>query len=132
MEHRITFLIPARARCQIRKAEGQPGFFHWLYVEPNYRRRGYGIELMRFAINYMKEYLEMDILKRAKSCQRNAGRLGYKRTGRASDKYLDCELWIKKGNRSQLPVSRLQVLKVVLYHRETSKTEVLYLSNHLH
>jgi GNAT superfamily N-acetyltransferase len=129
MERRITLLIPARATAQVRKPEGGPGFFHWLYVEPNYRRRGYGIELMRFAIHYMKEYLQMDIRNRAKSCQRNAGRLGYKRTGRTSDRYLGCELWTKKGNRSHLPVSQLRLLNVVQYRRKNGQTEVLYLSD---
>jgi GNAT superfamily N-acetyltransferase len=131
MERRVTILIPSRASAQVRKSKGQPGFFHWLYVEPNCRRRGYGIELMRFAIHHMEEYLQMDIRNRAKSCQRNAVRLGYKNTGCASNRYLGCDLWTKKGKHSQLPVSQLRLLNVVHYDRKDGNTEVIYLSNHL-
>ena len=45
----------------------KPAYFKSLYVNPRFRRRGYGLELMKFAIDYMQEFLEMDILSGAKS-----------------------------------------------------------------
>lgn len=129
MERHITLLIPRRASSQIIKPVGKPGYFHSLYVYPGYRRRGYGLELMKFGIRYTHEFLQMDILRTSKACQRNADRIGYRKTGGASDRYLGCEFWRYCGKPSQLPVSRLHILKTVNYKRLTGKTEVLYLSN---
>lgn len=131
MVHRITLLIPGRAKGQLIKPAGERGYFHWLYVNPRYRRRGYGMELMKFAIEYAQEFLEMDILHRSKTCQRNAARLGYKKTGQQSDRYFRCELWRYRGGKSQCLRSRLRVLKKMRYQRNDGKTEVLYLSNSL-
>ena len=131
MEHHITLLIPGRASSQIIKPDGKPGYFHSLYVNPRYRRLGYGLELIKFAIQYTQEFLELDILRASKACQRIASRIGYRKTGSASDRYLRCESWRYCGMPSQLPASRLHILKVVNYRRDNGKTEVLYLSNAL-
>jgi GNAT superfamily N-acetyltransferase len=131
MERRLTLLVPGRARSQIIKPDGERGYFHSLYVDPGYRRQGYGLELMKFAIQYAQEFLEMDILRCSKACQRNAAKIGYRKTAYASDRYLGCDLWRYRGTRLQLPISRLQLLSAVHYERTNGRTEVLYLSNQL-
>lgn len=128
MVHRITLLIPGRANSRIIKISGEPGYFHSLFVEPGYRRQGYGLELMKFAIQHLQEFLQMDILRRSKSCQRNAARLGYRNTGNVSERYQGCELWEHCSFPEQLPVSRLRLLRTVHYDRKDSNTDVLYLS----
>ena len=129
MERRITLLISGRASTQIIKRDGENGYFHYLYVNPSHRRQGYSLELMKFAIQYTGEFLEMDILRRSRACQRNATKLGYRKTGRASDRYFGCDQWRYTGAGSQFPISRLKLLTAVHYQRTNSRTEVLYLSH---
>jgi hypothetical protein len=129
MENRLSLVIPGRALSQIIKPAGKPGYFHWLYVQPRFRQRGYCLELMKFAIDYSQEFLEMDILRRAESCQRNAARLGYQRTGQSSDRYFGCELWRYCGPKSKHYRSQLKLLKMTQYKRLDGRTEVLYLGD---
>jgi len=131
MEHRVTLLLQRRARAQIIKNDGEPGYFHWLYVEPSYRRRGYALELMKFGLQHTQEFLEMDILRRAKACQRNAAKLGYRGTGADSDRYFGCELWRHTVNGELIPVSRLSLLRSIIYEGPRGRTEVLYLGDRL-
>jgi|ERR1041384_5129550 ribosomal protein S18 acetylase RimI-like enzyme len=132
MENRFTLVIPGRALCQVVKPANKPGYFQWLSVEPRYRRQGYCLELMKFAINYSRESLEMDILRSAKSCQRNAARLGYRKTGDSSNRFYRCELWRYFGSPSKRYRSRLKLLKTIRYERCDGTTRVLYLSTSLH
>lgn len=130
MENRFSLLIQGRANSRIIKPGGQPGYFRSLYVEPSHRRKGYGLELMKFAIQYTGEFLEMDIRRQSKVAQRNAARLGYRKIG-PSERFIECELWRHPDPRSELPRSRLHLLKRVRYRRADGRTDVLYLSNSL-
>jgi GNAT superfamily N-acetyltransferase len=130
-EKRIIMLIQRRAICEVIKPRGKPGYFHWLHVKPRYRRQGYALELMKFAIHYTREFLEMDILHKSKVAKRNAARLGYCKIGH-SMRYSYCELWKHGQTQLRLPGSRLKLLKSVRYKRMNGSTEVLYLSNSLH
>ena len=130
MEFCFTLLIQTRARSTVIKPRGRPGYFRSLYVEPRFRRKGYGLELMKFAIQHTREFLEMDIRRQSTVAQRNAARLGYRRVG-PSSRFTDCDLWRHGNPRSELPRSRLRLLKTVGYERIGGKTEVLYLSNSL-
>jgi GNAT superfamily N-acetyltransferase len=129
MEYCVTFLVQGRASARIIKLDGEPGYFDSLYVNPRYRRRGYGFELMKFALQHSQEFLEMDILRRAKACQRNAAKIGYQRTGEASQRYVGCDLWRYCGVRRPLPVSSFCLLSSVTYEGKKGKTEVLYLGD---
>lgn len=131
MEKRITLLIPGRASSRLIKPRGKPAYFKSLYVNPRFRRRGYGLELMKFASEYMREFLEMDILYGAKECQRNAARLGYRKIGRPSDRFSGCALWQYYGVGNHFAPSRLKILRKITYQRRSGRTEVLYLSNSL-
>jgi hypothetical protein len=130
MEDRFTFLITGRGKAQVIKPADENGFFHWLYVNPRYRRHGYGLEIMKFAIQYVREFLEMDILTDAKVCQRNAARLGYRDTG-PSPRYLRCRLWLYQGSKIACEPSRLTVAKRIRYRRVDGITDVLYLDRTL-
>ena len=128
-ERRITLVVPHRAVSRVVVPEGDTGFFQSLYVHPRHRRRGYCLELMKFAISYTREFLEMDIKKRtAEAAQRNAARLGYVKLGQ-SERWVNCELWRFQGSRSKLPAGRLRLLRKVTYERKSGVSEVLYLGN---
>ena len=130
-ENRITFLIPRRARVQIiRPAEGS-GYFHSIEVKPRFRRQGYGLELMKFALHYTKEFLELDILCQSKVMQRNARRLGYRKTGQRSKRYVGCKLWRHNRHHVCLPSSQLRLLRTIQYKRIDGQTEVVYLAKSL-
>jgi GNAT superfamily N-acetyltransferase len=128
MTDRFTLLIQGRARCQLIKAKGEPGYFHSIRVEPRYRRRGFGLELIKFALQYTREFLEMDIRYQSKVAQRHAARLGYRKIG-TSERYAGCELWRHYNQKSKLPTSKLQLLKAMRFKRTDGKTVVLYLSS---
>ncbi len=128
MERRATLLIPKRAISQIIKREGASGYFLSLYVYPRHRRKGYCLELMKFAVGYAREFLEMDIRRVAEPAQRNATRLGYSQVG-PSERWDDCELWLYNGTGSQFPCSRLRLLNKVTYRGAGRVTDVLYLSD---
>ena len=128
MEKRVTLLIQGRARSQLIKRRGEPAYFTSLYVNPAHRRIGYGLELMKFAIAHLNEFPDMDILYHSKTCQRNAMRLGYRKTGRQSDRFQRCALWNYYGPLDRKFVSRLRILKTVKYRRKDGDTEVIYLS----
>lgn len=127
-ERRITLVIPGRAVSRVIDPAGGPGYFQSLYVHPRHRRRGHCLEIMKFAISYTREFLEMDIKKRtAEAAQHNAARLGYVKVGQ-SERWDNCELWRYKGSRhSGLPESSLRVLRKVTCRRRDGVTEVLYL-----
>jgi RimJ/RimL family protein N-acetyltransferase len=126
MDRRITIYIPKRAISQVIKPEGGRGYFRSMYVYPRHRQRGYCLEIMKFAIRYAKEFLEMDILRTAEAAQRNAVRLGYAKVG-LSKRWDDCELWLFKERRPRLPNSKLRLLAKVTHERKGGVTEVLYL-----
>lgn len=126
MERRVTLVIPGRAVSQITKPEGASGYFRSLYIYPRHRRRGYCLEVMKFAIRHVGEFLEMDIKRAAPAAQRNAARLGYVKAGQ-SERWANCDLWRYAGPPADFPPSNLRTLRKVPYERRDGVTEVLYL-----
>jgi hypothetical protein len=125
-DRRITILIPRRAVSQVIDPERGRGYFRSMYVYPRHRRRGYCMEIMKFALGYTGEFLEMDIMRTAEAAQRNAARLGYVKVG-PSARWDDCELWRHGAGPARLPAGRLRVSSKVTYERRGGVTEVIYL-----
>jgi hypothetical protein len=126
VEKRTTFLVSRRAICQVIQPSNEPGFFHELRIQPKFRRRGYGLELLKFALQFTGEFLEMDIRYQSKVAQRLASRLKYQRVEK-SVRYRGCDLWRYFGEDRTLPSSALVAQRVTSYDMARGQTLVVYL-----
>lgn len=121
---KLTLVYPKKALARIIRDASGPYYFEEMRVRKHHRRNGYCTELLRFAINYLQEYPEIDVGKRSRVLQRIVADAGYREV-KPSDRFVGCDLWLH-GSRLRLPSSSLRLFRRIEYQTSQGATEVLF------
>ena len=123
---KLTLILKGRAIVQVVREPDGIYCFENLRVSPRYRRRGYATELLKFAIQRLGEFPDVDVHRSSKVAQRIVRRLGYEQVG-SSRRFGGCDLWTYDRGRSGLAPSSLAPIRTVRYTANGTCTEVVYL-----
>lgn len=123
---RIVFYAPNKATAIVCVTGKKSGYFDYLTVFPESRRKGFCTSLLAFIFTCLEFRPDIDIRNQSLVMKRIAVRFGYVKKG-VSDRFRYCNRWINK-NSGIAPILSHQLVmlrKRNFYSR--NKTELIYI-----